>query len=177
MPSSRTFPSKQAAAEHLRDMILTTLRGSLTASTIKIGVRDSPQTNSKYVYLYYPDRSDNPDTERVPYTVRISDHDQTYLFRRNRPNACFRIVPVLTDEQRQQREQKIALYEHLSLSLQTKACGSDAVGELVRLRDTIARNLQTEQNRFEYTYRGELTDTLRQMHAIIEQNIPLPLHG
>ena len=166
-----SFETKQQATEYIRDQILNNIRNLLTDSPLKVAVRDSAKTNSKYISLYYPNRNDNPDAERVPYTVRISDHDQQYLFRRNRPNAYFQIVPILSPVAASYRKQQIALYDYLSLTLQTDLSDSTRQ-EMQRLRDQVAQSLDKKQKAFRYTFRGDLEGTIDQMRRLI-QKLPI----
>ena len=166
-PESPAFASKQATAEYLRDTILKALDKDVEKSRLSIGVHDSPKTNSKYINLYYPDRADNPDPDRVPFTVRISDHfDQQYLFRRNRPNVCLHVVPLLTTREKSLRGISIKVYEGLSMSLQG-SLAADVRLELRRLRAKLAEQLDREQKNFQYTYSGDLEGTIDRMRNLL----------
>ena len=167
MSENPTFDSKQATIEYLRNTIVSGLEPLLEGSPLRVGVYDSPKTNSKYVNLYYANRSENPDPERLPYTVRLSDHDQTYLFRANRPNACFQVKPILTQADQRQREKTTWLYEYLSLSLQDSRITKETRHKLIRLREQCVSMLTAHQKRLSYTYSGNLRAAMSAMCTII----------
>ncbi len=167
MGKTMIFPSKQAVVEHLRDAILSALEEPLRNSALRVGVYDSPKTNSKYVNLYYANREENPDPDRLPYTVRISDHDQMYLFRKNRPNAYLQVKPVFTASEQVQRNKSIQLYEYFSLRLQDCGIPPKARQDIVQLRQQCADMLTAHQKNLSYTYSGSLNKTINEMRELL----------
>ena len=163
------FDSKQAAIAYLRDAILEAVRDAVAASTLRLGVHDSAKTNSKYINLYYADRQENPDQDRIPFTVRISDHpiDTSVRFRRNRPNATFYVCPLMDEKIQAQRHERIQHYEALSRQIQTSNLPPEQTDTLVRERNQVADQLLQQQAGFQYTFTGDLAATVAQMRAIL----------
>lgn len=167
MGEALTFPSKQATVAYLRDAILSALEEPLRDSALRVGVYDSPKTNSKYVNLYYAERQDNPDPDRLPYTVRISDHDQGYLFRANRPNACFQVKPMMSATDQIQRNKSIRLYEYFSLRLQDCSIPPKARQQIIDLRQQCVGMLTAHQKNLAYTFSGNLEETINEMKELL----------
>lgn len=102
---------------HVQEKLLADSKESLADSALNVSVHHHARTQSKYINLYFPNRDDNPDPTRQPYTVRLSDHRSSKLFRPNAPDAEILIGPKLSEEQQRKLDYFQERYARLSHQL------------------------------------------------------------
>lgn len=162
------FASKRECIGFLKREIIDGVKPFLADSAMSIAIRDSEKTNSKYISLCYPERDFNFDKDRLPYCVRISDHDSFSLFSRKKPHYELRVIPYLSASQKSAFDKLEEQHRHVSRIIHLVSLAQRK--KLAVLLEQTTAEIEALVAQAQYSYTGSLSQVIREMVEIAIAN-------
>jgi len=170
MSENTTFKSRRDCISFICDSISNNCKKQLENSTLKLGVASSKySSNSKYINLYFTDRELNPFKDKMPYVVRVSDHQFTE-YRTNLPDVDVRVKQVgISGEQKIRFDNVLHNYKKCRVRLITEK--DSEVKKLLNEEIICFENeIEKIKSQIEYSFDGDLDSIVSEMKYVIMKN-------